>query len=189
MKGNTMKNIKMGVVCLLMAMVGLLEMFGCATAPSTVEGKAAIERDAAAALERAAGNDPTLTNILNTATGYAVFPSVAKGAAGVGGAYGKGVLYESGIPVGYCDLSQASIGLQLGGQAYTEIIVFSTHQAANEFKQGKFRFDAQATAVALKSGAGANAEFSNGVAVFTVDEAGLMYEASVGGQKFSYQTK
>ena len=57
------------------------------------------------------------------------------------------------------------------------------------FKQGNFRFDAQATAVALKSGAGANAQFTNGVAVFTMDEAGLMYEASVGGQKFSYQAK
>jgi lipid-binding SYLF domain-containing protein len=109
-----------------------------------------------------------------------VFPSVGKGAVGVGGAYGKGVLYNNGVAVGYCDLSQGTIGFQLGGQAYTEIIAFETQQAVDTFKQGNFRFDAQATAVALKSGAGANAKFTNGVAVFTMDEAGLMFEASVG---------
>jgi lipid-binding SYLF domain-containing protein len=118
-----------------------------------------------------------------------VFPTVGKGAVGVGGAYGKGVLYENGTPVGYCDLSQASIGLQLGGQGYTEIIAFENQDALNRFKSGNFAFDAQATAVALKSGAGANAKYANGVAVFTMDEAGLMYEASIGGQKFSYQPK
>jgi lipid-binding SYLF domain-containing protein len=99
------------------------------------------------------------------------------------------VLYERGVAVGYCDLSQATIGVQLGGQAYTEIICYENQQAVDTFKQGHFRFDAQATAVALKSGVGANAKFTNGVAVFTMDEAGLMYEASIGGQKFSYQAK
>ena len=88
-----------------------------------------------------------------------------------------------------CDLSQASIGAQLGGQDYTEIICFETRQAVETFKQGHFGFDAQATAVALKSGAGANAKFTDGVAVFTMDAAGLMAEAAVGGQKFSYQVK
>jgi hypothetical protein len=74
-------------------------------------------------------------------------------------------------------------------QGYTEIICFETRQNVENFKQGKFSFDAQATAVAIKTGAGANAKFKNGVAVFTMDEAGLMFEASVGGQKFSYQAK
>lgn len=166
--------------------IGILSLFACSTAPSTVEGRADIERDAATALAKAHRNDPTLSRIISASAGYAVFPSVGKGAAGVGGAYGKGVLYERGIAVGYCDLSQASIGFQLGGQAYTEIICFETRQAVEIFKQGNFRFDAQATAVALKSGAGENAKFANGVAVFTMDEAGLMYEASIGGQKFSY---
>ncbi len=82
-----------------------------------------------------------------------------------------------------------AIWMQLGGQSYTEIICFETGQNVENFKQGNFRFDAQATAVAIKSGAGANAKFTNGVAVFTMDEAGLMFEASVGGQKFSYQAK
>ena len=165
----------------------MLALAGCATAPSTAEGKAEIESEADIALATARRTDPTLIPILDSAAGYAVFPTVGKGAIGVGGAYGKGVLYENGRAVGYCDLSQATIGLQLGGQAYTEIICFETPESVERFKEGNFQFDAQATAVALKSGAGANAEYRDGVAVFTMDEAGLMFEASVGGQKFNYQ--
>lgn len=168
-------------------MFGLLALSACSTAPISREGKADIQSDAAAALNKARTSDPTLDQILNAAAGYAVFPSVGKGAAGVGGAYGRGVLYERGRAVGYCDLSQASIGFQLGGQAYTEIIAYETLPIVNTFKQGNYRFGAQATAVALKSGIGANAKFTDGVAVFTMDETGLMYEAAVGGQKFSYQ--
>lgn len=179
----------MSVACCVFGLIGFLSLPACSTAPDTAKGKADIEEDAAAALAKAQQTDPTLSSIFNAAAGYAVFPSVGKGAVGIGGAYGKGVLYERGRAVGYCDLSQASIGFQLGGQAYTEIIAFETQQAVDTFKEGNFRFDAQATAVALKSGAGANAKFANGVAVFTMDEAGLMYEASIGGQKFSYQAK
>lgn len=170
-------------------MLGLLGLSACATAPETVEGKADIVSEANVAIAKAKKSDPSMTSTLNSSAGYAVFPSVGKGAVGVGGAYGKGVLYEGGYSVGYCDLSQASIGFQLGGQSYTEIIVFKTRQAVTQFKEGNFRFDAQATAVALKSGAGTNAEYKDGVAVFTMDEAGLMFEASIGGQKFSYQAK
>jgi lipid-binding SYLF domain-containing protein len=161
----------------------------CTTAPKSEEGKADKRDEAATALAKAERNDPTLSPVLRDAKGYAVFPTVGKGAVGVGGAYGKGVLYETGTFAGYCDLTQASIGLQLGGQAYSEIICFSTAEALTLFKTGNFAFDAQATAVALKSGAGANAKYTNGVAVFTMDESGLMFEASIGGQKFSYQAK
>lgn len=173
----------------LTAMVLLLSMAACSTAPRSTEGKADIRNDAAAALAKAQYNDPTLTPLLRNAVGYAVFPTVGKGAVGIGGAYGKGVLYEGGDFAGYCDLTQATIGFQLGGQSYTEIIAFETREALARFKTGNFAFDAQATAVALRSGSGANARYSNGVAVFTMDEAGLMFEASVGGQKFSYQPR
>jgi len=173
----------------LAAAFSLLALGACATAPATVAGKADIERDAAAALSRARSSDPSMGDILNAAAGYAVFPTVGKGAVGIGGAYGKGVLYANSVPMGYCDLSQATIGFQLGGQSYTEIIAFNTTKALSSFQEGNFGFDAQATAVALKSGAGANAKFKEGVAVFTMDEAGLMFEASIGGQKFSYQKK
>ena len=173
----------------MIGMIGLLSLTACATAPKTAEGKADIVSQANVAVAKAKKSDPSMARMLNSAAGYAVFHSVGKGAIGVGGAYGKGVLYEGGSFVGYCDLSQASIGFQLGGQSYTEIIVFETPQAVAIFKEGNFRFGAQATAVALKSGAGANAKFTDAVAVFTMDEAGLMYEASIGGHKFSYQAK
>lgn len=162
---------------------------GCSTAPRTEQGRTDIREKAETALAKARASDTTLGPVLDRAYGYAVFPTVGKGAIGVGGAYGKGVVYEQTMFVGYCDLSQGSIGFQLGGQAYTEIIAFENQAALNHFKSGDFAFAAQATAVALKSGAGANAKYDNGVAVFTMDEAGLMYEASIGGQNFSFQPK
>jgi lipid-binding SYLF domain-containing protein len=177
-------------ICSIAATVVVLTVFtGCATAPDTAQAKADLEQQAALSLSKAKSADPTFDTFLAKGYGCAVFPSIGKGAIGVGGAYGKGVLYEKDLVVGYCDLSQASIGLALGGQAYTELIVFADKDAIENFKSGHFTFDAQATAVALKSGAAANAKFANGVAAFSTDEAGLMYEASIGGQKFSYQSK
>lgn len=183
-----MKNWLSCVSCVVLAAT-VAGLAGCSTAPKSEAARAEIQDEAATALATAQKNDPTLTPVLNSAAGYAVFPTVGKGAIGVGGAYGRGVLYEGGTMVGYCDLSQASIGLQLGGQAYTEIIAFENKAALDKFKTGNLAFAAQATAVALKSGAGANAKYDDGVAVFTMGESGLMYEASIGGQSFSYQPK
>ena len=160
---------------------------GCSTAPSTTEDRVDIRQEADAAVSKARSNDPSLVRFLDDAEGYAVFPKVGKGAVGVGGAYGRGVLYHHGRQVGFCDLSQGSIGLQLGGQRYTEIIAFGNDAALNEFKNNNMEFSAQASAVALKSGSGANAKYDNGVAVFTMDESGLMFEASVGGQRFTFE--
>ncbi len=165
----------------------LAAMTACSTAPDTAEGRTAIRRDATSTLSTAERNDPSLKTLIDKSIGHAVFPTIGKGAIGIGGAYGKGVLFEGSSAIGYCDLSQATIGFQLGGQSYSEIIVFNTKDALFRFKGGSFEFGAQATAVALHSGAGANAKFRDGVAVFTMNEAGLMYEASIGGQKFSYQ--
>jgi lipid-binding SYLF domain-containing protein len=184
-----MNRMLTGVKFVLAGTLVALALGACATAPVSVEGKADIEKDAATALAAAKTADPTLGPVFNSSAGYAVFPTVGKAAAGFGGAYGRGVLYERGRAVGYCDLTQATVGMQLGGQTYTQIIAFETKEAVEAFKQGNFTFAAQATAVALKSGAGANAKYKDGVAVFTMDEAGLMYEAAVGGQKFSYQPK
>lgn len=181
--------MKLSSAHLVVGLVGMLALSACTTAPKTAGGKLEINNEADVALAKAKSNDPTLAALLDRSAGYAVFPSVGKGAVGIGGAYGKGVLYDQGVQVGYCDLTQASIGFALGGQAYTEIIAFEAPVNVTTFKEGNLRFDAQATAVALRSGVGANAKFTNGVAVFTMDEAGLMYEASVGGQKFSYQPR
>lgn len=167
--------------------VAVLTATGCSTAPRSPEGRADIIEDADRALSRARSNDHTVDSVLDDAYGIAVFPKVGKGAAGVGGAYGKGVLYEQGTVVGYCDLTQASVGLQLGGQTYTEILCFEDERSLERFKDEDFTLSAQATAVALESGTGANAAYRDGVCVFTMDEAGLMFETSVGGQKFSYK--
>jgi lipid-binding SYLF domain-containing protein len=172
--------------------VGLMGMLGttaCSTAPETRDERADLRQSAVNAVSQAQLRDPSLGNFIRNSAAYAVFPSIGKGAVGIGGAYGKGDVYQNGAAIGYCDMTQGTIGLALGGQAYTEILVFDSQSAIDRFKNGNFSFDAQATAVALKSGAGANAKFANGVAVFTMDEAGLMYEASIGGQKFSYQDR
>jgi lipid-binding SYLF domain-containing protein len=162
---------------------------GCSTVPPTEGGKTDLQSDVQAAIDRAKTVDPTLKKSFDESAGYAVFPNVGKGAAGVGGAYGRGELYEAGKLVGYCDLTQATLGVQLGGQTYTEIIFFETKPALDRFKSGNFTFAAQASAVVLKSGASTNAKYADGVAVFTLAETGLMGEVSIGGQKFSYQTK
>jgi lipid-binding SYLF domain-containing protein len=177
------------VSTVVLVAVAVLLVTGCATAPRTAEGKAELNTKVQKAMDRAVKSDPGLKKFFDEAAGYAVFPTVGKGAVGVGGAYGRGELYEAGQLAGYCTLTQASIGLALGGQAYTELIFFETQAALDRFKTGNFAFAAQASAVALKSGASANAKYTDGVAVFTMSQAGLMYEASIGGQKFSYKPK
>jgi lipid-binding SYLF domain-containing protein len=166
---------------------GLSILSGCATAPTSAEDRTALSRDVNTALVKAKVQDSSLQAFLNKAYGYAIFPTVGKGAAGVGGAYGKGEVYERGKKIGYCDLSQATIGLALGGQTFTEIIAFENKAALDDFKNGKLKFAAQATGTALKAGASANAKFTDGVSVLTVNPEGLMGEASVGGQTFSFQ--
>lgn len=174
------------------SVVMALLLGACSTAPKSKEAKNDLSARAFSVLEMAKQKDPNLVSTLRNSVGFAVFPNVGKGGVGVGGAYGKGILYENvnmnGREVGYCDLSQASVGLQLGAQSYSEIIVFENWDTFNRFKDGRFAFDAQATAVALNAGAGANMGFNRGVAVFTTNESGLMYEASIGGQKFSYES-
>ncbi|HTN54017.1 MAG TPA: YSC84-related protein [Anaeromyxobacter sp.] len=131
--------------------------------------------------------DPGLARFFTGAVGYAVFPSVDKGAVGIGGAYGRGVLYEHGKPVGRASLTQVTIGPQLGGQAYSEIVFFESREALSTFKKGEVAMAAQASAVAASSGASTNARYAEGVAVFTLPRYGLMAEVSVGGQRFGYQ--
>jgi len=130
--------------------------------------------------------DPGLARFFERSVGYAVFPSVAKGGLGVGAAHGSGVLYQGGAPVGGASLTQVTVGLQVGGQEYTEIIFFETGKVLSDFKAGNLAFSGQVSSVALAAGASADANYQRGVAVFTATRGGLMVEASVGGQKFSY---
>ncbi len=177
---NQARNIYVLLLIMLLASA-------CATAPDSDRKRQDLRAKADQTLQKARYTDATLAPLLDSAIGYAVYPTVGKGAVGVGGAYGRGILYEHGVATGYTDLSQATIGFQLGGQKYTEILIFNAQRALDRFKFGQLTFSSQATAVALKSGAGANAKFKDGVAVFTMSEEGLMFEASIGGQSFSYQ--
>jgi len=130
--------------------------------------------------------DPGLSRFFTSAVGYAVFPSVGKGGVGIGGAYGRGVLFENGRPVGSTSLTQVTVGAQLGGQAYSEIVFFETDDALASFKKSQFAMAAEVSAVVAATGASANASYAQGVAVFTLPKGGLMAEASVGGQKFGF---
>jgi len=141
--------------------------------------------------------------------GYAVFPTIGKGGVGIGAAHGSGRVYEKGKYVGDTSMTQVTVGAQLGGQAYSQIVFFQNKAAFNQFTGGNFEFGAQASAVAITAGASAQAgstgagagasgtqksattaaSYSKGMAVFTVAKGGLMYEASIGGQKFSYKKK
>jgi len=183
-EGNRMRNM---VLTCVFGAAGLLVLAGCSTTPRTGAKQAQLTGNSETAIQLAKKADPGLQKFFDTAAGYAVFPSVGKGAVGVGGAYGHGELYEGARLAGYCTLTQASIGLALGGQKYTELIFFETKDALDRFKSGNFAFAAQASAVALKSGVSTNAKYAAGIAVFTMGEEGLMYEASVGGQKFNFE--
>jgi len=148
-------------------------------------------------------------DFFRTAYGYAVFPAIGKGGVGIGGAYGKGRVYEKGKYVGDTSMKQVTVGFQLGGQAYSQIVFFEDQRSFNDFTSGNFEFGAEASAVAITAAAGAKANtagssagvsagkndakvvgrYHKGMATFTVAKGGLMYEAAIGGQKFSYKPR
>lgn len=130
--------------------------------------------------------DPQMARFFNSARGYVIFPNVGKGGLGIGGAAGNGSVYQGGKLIGMAKMSQVTIGLQLGGQAYREVIFFENAATLQRFKENKVEFSAQVSAVAASSGASANAKYKEGVLVFTMQKGGLMYEASLGGQKFKF---
>jgi lipid-binding SYLF domain-containing protein len=130
--------------------------------------------------------DSNLEKFFTEAYGYAVFPTVGKAGVGIGGAYGKGEVYQKGKRIGTAALKQISIGFQLGGQAYSEILFFKDKETLDAFTRDTYELSAQASAVAVKAGASTQAVYDNGLAIFTMAKGGLMYEATVAGQKFSY---
>lgn len=131
--------------------------------------------------------DASISKLFNTAFGYAVFPAIGKGGIGIGGAGGKGTVFKEGEPVADVKMSQVTVGFQLGGQKYAEVIFFEDKRAFDRFVEQDFEFAAQVSAVALTSGVSADAKYVDGVLVFTQALGGLMYEASVGGQKFKVE--
>jgi lipid-binding SYLF domain-containing protein len=144
------------------------------------------ESDVAAVIAKFKEKDPGMAKVFDGAVGYAVFPTVGKGAIGIGGARGKGWVYQHGRLIGRSTLTQVTIGFQLGGQAYSEVVFFKTKDALDGFKTGHLKLDAQASAIALTARASGDLPYRDGVAIVTMAKGGLMYEASVGGQKFSF---
>ena len=151
---------------------------------------------------------PELKPFFDHAYGYAVFPTIGKGGLGIGGSYGKGQLYQGGKVVGKVTIAKLSIGFQMGGQAFSEIVFLQDKRAFDEFTSGRFEFDATASAVVVTLGAhaqagtaGASASagtgpsstnqveygYNKGMAVFVHPLGGLMYEAAIGGQRFKYE--
>ena len=131
--------------------------------------------------------DGLLKNLFTNAYGYVIFPNVGKGAIGIGGATGNGVVYQKGVRIGMAKMTQLTIGFQWGGQAYREVIFFEGKDDLERFTDNKIEFSAQASVVAVTAGASGNVKYKDGVMIFTQTKGGLMYEASVGGQKFKFR--
>src|SRR5688572_5004620 len=174
------------IISLSLATLGLVLFLSNPISAQTTRKDKRLVEDAADAKQDFINTDGLMSNLFSSAYGYVIFPNVGKGGIGIGGAAGKGVVYERGSIIGKAQLTQVSIGFQFGGQAYREVIFFETKADLDRFKENKIEFSAQASAVAATEGASANVKYANGVMIFTQQKGGLMYEASIGGQKFNY---
>ena len=167
--------LTMGVLCLIVLIA--------AAHPAGAQSDAEVQE----VIKKFEEGDPGMQAWFREAYGYVVFPSVGKAGFGIGGARGKGLVYEQRKLVGKSTLTQVTIGLQFGGQAFSEVVFFKDKTAFDDFTRENFEFGAQVSAVALTAGASANLAYNSGVAVVTATKGGLMYEATVGGQKFNYE--
>jgi lipid-binding SYLF domain-containing protein len=158
----------------------------CASTPKSTAQRDALTTDAHNTVAMMTAADPGLQPLLDQAAGYVVFPDVKQGGFVVGASAGKGVLFEGGVPVGFAELRQASVGAQVGGQTFSELVVLKDRQALDRVKASKFAFGGQASAVAIKSGAASSARFESGVAVFVRPKGGAMLNVSVTGQRIKF---
>ena len=182
-----MKAANIGLALLLApATAGILTLAGCGSTPATPMEQANLNDEGKLKLTELEREVPNLKMTLDNSYAYAIFPAVAKGGIGVEGASGKGTVYEQGNYVGTAHLGMVNVGAVIGGETYTELLVFQTKEAFNNFKSNQLKFDATAAAVALKDGVAADAKFENGLAVFQKTTGGLLLDASIGGQQFTY---
>ncbi|MEH6537575.1 MAG: lipid-binding SYLF domain-containing protein [Psychroserpens sp.] len=172
------------------SIITVVTMLFCVSVIAQIGGwNPKLEEEANTALTLMIEETPKLETFKTKAYGYAVFPKITKAGIGIGAAAGNGVVYQNDNLVGSSKLKQASIGLQLGGQQYSEVIFFENKKAFEHFTNGNLKFDAQASAVVITEGASIDVAYKNGVAVFTRAKGGLMFEASIGGQHFTYKRK
>ena len=175
---------------LLSAVLGAtLLLPGCGSVPTTAEGMAAkreqVVPEARQTLETMQAKDPSIDDILDGAYGYVVFPTVASGALIIGGEGADGVVFEGNEPWGLAKLAKGSIGAQIGGETYSELIILTTEAAFKKFTAGDFSFSASVTATAIKAGAAKSAPISEGMVTLVMTKGGLMASAAVGGQDFT----
>lgn len=175
-----------GMTRLVGAVIVIAMTGGCATAPASREGKEHLIRQASAALGEWNSDVPGVEAFARRSYGYAVFPEIAKAGIGLGAAYGRGVIYEQGEHIGYVDLAQGSLGLQVGGVSYQLLVVLDDKAALERFKQGQVDFSADASGVVLTTGYVAKVRFNEGVTILARPIGGVMGEASMGGQRFTF---
>lgn len=175
---NNMRYLKTMIVA-----VAFLGMF---TATAQDDKTNELIKDAEKAKTDLVSKNESLATFFDNSAGYVIFPNVGKGGLIIGGASGNGIVYEEGNVIGKSNLKKLNIGFQAGGQAVVEVIFFETKTDLERFKEDDFQFAAETSAVAVKSGIAFNAKYKDGVAVFAMPKAGLMADASVGGQRFEF---
>jgi lipid-binding SYLF domain-containing protein len=153
-----------------------------ATSDGKVERVEGVE-DAVAAFKQ---KDPSIAQLFSSAAGYVVFPTVGEGGFIIGGGHGSGEAYEGGAYTGRVTVSELSVGAQVGGQSYSQVVFFETPVDFKRLKENQFKFDAEVSAVAADQGVAKNAKFNNGIMTFIIPKGGLMAAASVGGQKLDF---
>ncbi|HMD53539.1 MAG TPA: hypothetical protein VKJ65_03190 [Phycisphaerae bacterium] len=182
-----MKRVFLTLFSLAILSMFALNIAGCGSvAPSNDTEKQNMDQQAQGTIQTFKTADPTMQKFFDNAYGYAVLPSVTSGALVVGGANGDGEVFQGGSLIGYCRMSQGNIGAQIGGQSFAEIIFFENAATLAQFQAGQTTFDARATAVAASAGAASAANYQNGVVVFSKSLGGLMAQAAVGGQSFTF---
>lgn len=134
------------------------------------------------------GNEKFMQHLFDNAYSYAILPNVGKGAAGIGAAAGSGVVYEQGKLIGSVKMKQLTVGLQIGGEAYREVIFFEDKATLERFKTNEFEFTAQTSATAINAENYEHTKYKDGILVFTQKKTVLMYDASIGWQKFNYNS-
>ena len=162
-------------------------MAGCSATPDTSEARDNLVKDSETAMSRFQDSDSRTGPFFQNAYGYAVFPKITKGSAGIGGAYGRGVVYQGGRMTGYADVTQGSIGAQLGGMSWSEIVFFQNQWAYDKFTSNEFAASADASWAGPNKGGANTLNYNNGVMIFTMDARGFSASAAVGAQQFEFE--
>ena len=185
-----MRSAKLVLAALMIpASASLMALTGCGSEPSNNNQVMQLSNDVGACIKDLEIDNGGLKDELKSAYGYAVYPNVESGALVVKGASGNGQVFQGGNYIGFSELSVGGVGLSAGGQSYSEIVLFQNQQALSNFENNKLGFDATASATILQAGAATSAPQydKNGVAVLKHVKGGLMVDASLNGQQFTFK--